>query len=117
MHPRRTLVDVFDARFNEDPTRPAFVFLENGENEAARLTAGDIGRRARAIAATLQQRGNVGDRALLLYPSGPDFVCAYIGCLFAGVVPVPCSLPPRQRPDSRVTAIAADAGVRWVLAS
>ncbi len=113
----QTLVDALRRTFASDVERPALIFLDNGEFEGARLTAGDIDRRARAIAVTLLESGRPGDRALLLYPSGPDFVCAYVGCLFAGVVPVPCSLPSRQRTDPRVAAVAADAGVRWVLTS
>jgi acyl transferase domain-containing protein/acyl-CoA synthetase (AMP-forming)/AMP-acid ligase II/acyl carrier protein len=115
MNEGRTLVDALQRTHDGNPDRTALVFLENGEVEQSRLTAGELDRRARAIAATLQERASIGDRALLLYPSGPDFACAYVGCLYAGVVPVPCSVPPRQRADSRVTAVASDAGVRWVL--
>lgn len=35
----------------------------------------------------------VGDRAVLLYPPGPEFILAFVGCLFAGVVPVPVYPP------------------------
>jgi acyl-CoA synthetase (AMP-forming)/AMP-acid ligase II len=37
----------------------------------------------------------VGDRAVLLYPPGPEFILAFVGCLFAGVVPVPVYPPVR----------------------
>ena len=34
-----------------------------------------------------------GERALLLYPPGLEFIAAFFGCLYAGVVAVPAYLP------------------------
>ncbi|MEO1146885.1 MAG: fatty acyl-AMP ligase [Cyanobacteria bacterium J06638_22] len=83
---------------------PAFIFLKNGGTEAVRLSYGELDRRARAIATTLQTKiATWGDaptahRALLVYPydGGSEFVAAFLGCLYAGVVAVPCAAP-RQR--------------------
>ena len=57
-----------------------------------------------------------GERALLLYPPGLEFVAAFFGCLYAGVVAVP-AYPPRPRPARmpRLRAIARDARPRLVL--
>ena len=66
--------------------------------------------RSRTIAAWLQSRCRPGDRALLLYPPGLDFVAAFFGCLYAGVLAVP-AYPPAHRADARFPgseAIAAD---------
>ena len=49
--------------------------------------AGDRRRRSQAA-------GAAGERALLLYPPGLDFIAAFFGCLYAGVVAVP-AYPPR----------------------
>jgi acyl transferase domain-containing protein/acyl-CoA synthetase (AMP-forming)/AMP-acid ligase II/acyl carrier protein len=93
----------------------AFVFLERGEEECGRLTFGQLDQRARAIASVLQDMTEPGARALLLYPSGLDFIAAFFGCLYAGVVAVPTFDPRRLRSTTRVTAIAEDAGARLVL--
>jgi len=55
-----------------------------------------------------------GDRALLLYPPGLDFIDAFFGCLYAGVVAVPCYPPARAR-AAAPQAILADAGARFAL--
>ena len=57
-----------------------------------------------------------GDRALLLYPPGLDFIAAFFGCLYAGVVAVPAYPPrPNDRSQSRLRAIAHDATPRAAL--
>jgi acyl-CoA synthetase (AMP-forming)/AMP-acid ligase II/acyl carrier protein len=68
-----------------------------------------LDRQARAIAATLQSLGWAGERALLLYPPGLDYIAAFFGCLYAGVIAVPAYPPRRNRSLERVEAIAANA--------
>ena len=51
----------------------------------------------------------VGERALLLYPPGLEFVPASLGCLYAGVIAVPVYPPRRNRSMARIQAIADDA--------
>jgi amino acid adenylation domain-containing protein len=50
-----------------------------------------------------------GERALLLYPPGLDYLAAFFGCLYAGVVAVPAYPPRNQRNTPRIKAIASDA--------
>src|SRR5579871_5917660 len=104
-------------RAREHPDRLAYLFLENGEHETARLTYGDLDRRARQIAETLRGIAEPGDRALLLYPSGLEFICAFMGCLYAGVIAVPAFPPRRNRNVQRLRAIVSDAGAKVGLTS
>src|SRR5262249_27100361 len=78
----------------QTPDAPAFCFLTDGETEGPRLTYAELDRAARAIAAALYDVAGPGDRALLLYPPGLEFIAAFFGCQYAGVVPVP-AYPPR----------------------
>jgi len=96
-----SFADVLRAQAVARPSDPAFTFLDNGETESDHLTFQELDRDARAIAALLQARTRVGDRALLLYPPGLDFVRAFMGCLYAGVVAVPVDPPPRNPPITR----------------
>jgi acyl-CoA synthetase (AMP-forming)/AMP-acid ligase II len=92
------------------PGQTAYVFLGDGEVESERLTYGELDARARAVAAGLRERHARGERALLLYPPGLDFITAFFGCLYAGLVAVPFYPPrPRER-ASKLAAVAADAG-------
>lgn len=102
------LVELACSRANERPDRTAYVFLQDGENESGRLTFAELDRRARVIAARLQRMGMAGERALLLYPPGFDYIEGFFGCLYAGVVAVPASLPTRRQ-KSRLLAVISDA--------
>ena len=113
-----TLVELLRARAAAAPDRRAYVFLEDGENEGASLTFGELDRAARAVAAELQARGLAGERALLLFPAGLDFVVAFCGCLYAGVVAVPAPAPEAsqfERTLPRLTAMARDSRPAVVL--
>lgn len=69
-------------------------FLESDELTKS-LTFSELDTEARKIAAYLQSNYQRGDRALLLYPPGLDFLKAFWGCLYAGIIAVPVPLVPR----------------------
>nr|VFK30337.1 MAG: Acyl-CoA synthetase (AMP-forming)/AMP-acid ligase II [Candidatus Kentron sp. MB]VFK34136.1 MAG: Acyl-CoA synthetase (AMP-forming)/AMP-acid ligase II [Candidatus Kentron sp. MB]VFK76583.1 MAG: Acyl-CoA synthetase (AMP-forming)/AMP-acid ligase II [Candidatus Kentron sp. MB] len=113
--PQTTLVELLGYRAQTQPHKTAYTFLKNGEIEGANLTYAQLDQRARAIAVKLQGIAIPGERALLLYPAGLEFITAFLGCLYAGVVAVPAHLPPRNRVDRRLQAIANDAQTNVVL--
>ncbi len=104
-----TWVELLRARAAERPEDRAYTFLSEGEEEAGSLTYSELDLRARAVGTRLQQLGLTGERALLLYPPGLDFVAAFLGCLYAGVVAVPAYPPRSARTLPRLAAIARDA--------
>jgi amino acid adenylation domain-containing protein len=104
-----TIVDIARERARTQPDRMAYVFLADGENESARWTYADLDRRARRVAAAIQQNAKPGDRAVLLLPQNLDYVAAFLGCLYAGVVPAPAYPPRRGSRLDRLTAMIADA--------
>ena len=59
----------------------AFSFILDGESNETSVTYEQLDLRARAIAARLLELGMEGERALLLYPPGLDFVAGFFGCL------------------------------------
>jgi amino acid adenylation domain-containing protein len=111
-----TLVDVLRQRAARQPEDLAYTFLLDGEEAEARLTYGELDRRARGLAATLAREGvGGGDRVLLLYPPGLDYIAAFFGCLYAGAVAVPAYPPRPRRPSARLTTIQESAGAKAVL--
>ncbi|MDF5727867.1 MAG: amino acid adenylation domain-containing protein [Rhizonema sp. PD38] len=113
-----TLVDLLRHRALHQPSRAAYTFLQNGNLEAGNLTFEQLDRRARAIAAYLQSLKAGGERALLLYPQGLEFIAAFFGCLYAGVIAIPAPPPDStrlKRSLPRLQAIALDAGATLVL--
>src|SRR5205085_7654495 len=88
------LVEVLQHRALYQGDNTAFTFLAGGEWESGSLTFRELDGRAQVIAANLQQNAKPGERALLVYPSGLDYIAAFFGCLYAGIIPVPV-YPPR----------------------
>jgi amino acid adenylation domain-containing protein/non-ribosomal peptide synthase protein (TIGR01720 family) len=96
----------------------SLTFLREGSaEEPAFPDSAALDRRARSIAAALQDLARPGDRALLLYPPGPEFLAAFFGCLYARLLAVPVNVPARNHLFGRVEAVAEDAGVAVVLTS
>jgi acyl-CoA synthetase (AMP-forming)/AMP-acid ligase II/alkylation response protein AidB-like acyl-CoA dehydrogenase/acyl carrier protein len=108
-----TIVDLMRYRSNLQPQQ-GYVFLVDGENQETHLSYKELDQQARAIAAYLQSLGITG-QALLLYPPGLEFIAAFLGCLYAGVVAVPAYPPRRNQNLLRVKSIAVDAQVNAVL--
>lgn len=107
-----TLVGLLRRRAEQQPDQCAYTFLSDDERAEVTLTHAGLDTRARAIAAQLLACTHPGERALLLYPPGLDFVAAFWGCLYAGVIAVP-ALPPDplrlERTLPRLRAIIHDA--------
>ncbi|MEL6440939.1 MAG: fatty acyl-AMP ligase [Cyanobacteria bacterium J06621_8] len=104
-----TIINTLLLRSTRQPNQNAFTFLLNGETEARSLTYLQLYQGARQVAAKLQEQGLTGERALLLYPAGLDFLTAFFGCLYAGVIAVPIYPPRRNQKLSRLLAIVNDA--------
>ena len=58
----------------------------------------------------LAPHASPGDRILLAYPPGLEFLVGFFGALYAGMIAVPAYPPRGQQMDERVRAIASDAG-------
>jgi acyl-CoA synthetase (AMP-forming)/AMP-acid ligase II len=113
-----TLVDLLRERALRQPQLQMYTYLADGEVEGASLTLAALERQARAIGALLQSHEASGARALLLYPAGLDFIPAFFGCLYAGIIAVPLPLPNMVRPQgtlARFRAVANDAKATLVL--
>jgi acyl-CoA synthetase (AMP-forming)/AMP-acid ligase II len=92
----------------------AFRFLWAGR-EVETLTFGELDAGARGIAAELAPRIDFGQPVLLAYAPGLEFIRAYFGCLYAGLVPVPLELPRNERGVAKLHLVAAISHARWML--
>ncbi|MDH3717188.1 MAG: AMP-binding protein, partial [Planctomycetota bacterium] len=106
--PLTQLVDRLRYWARHQPSAVAFYFVDERDRES-QVTYAQLDRQARAIAAHLNSLGLQGERALLLYPPGLDFVAAFFGCLYAGTIAVPAYPPRRNRNMARVETIYDDA--------
>jgi acyl-CoA synthetase (AMP-forming)/AMP-acid ligase II len=101
------------------PDRHMFTFVDEDGRDQATMTVRELGDAADRVVESLRKWGFApGDRALLVYPPSLDFVAAFLGCLAAGVIPVPVYPPDPLKPKKGLatfTAIAANADARGVL--
>jgi acyl-CoA synthetase (AMP-forming)/AMP-acid ligase II/alkylation response protein AidB-like acyl-CoA dehydrogenase/3-oxoacyl-(acyl-carrier-protein) synthase/thioesterase domain-containing protein/acyl carrier protein len=112
-----TLVTVLRGRARDvvDGRPPAFCFEDN--EWCSELTFDELDRQAQQLAAQLRESGaEVGARALLIYPPSIEFIVAFFGCLYAGVIAVPVAARgPQDIPNLQM--IAADCEPAFVLTS
>jgi acyl-CoA synthetase (AMP-forming)/AMP-acid ligase II len=111
----RSFVDVLRFRAQHQPDAKAFTFLIDGETEGGVLTFSRLEQRARAVAASLLDLCTGGERVVLLFPAGLDFIAAFLGCLYAGVIAVPVAMPRRQQGIDKLVDIVADCGATAIL--
>ena len=107
-----TLGELLHFRALTEPQKRIYTFLVDGNVDAVHFTLGEIEHQARCIGGLLQHFLTVGDRVLLLYPPGLDYIASFFGCQFAGVVAVPVYPPDPTRITRtlpRLQAIIKDA--------
>jgi acyl-CoA synthetase (AMP-forming)/AMP-acid ligase II len=108
----------FRDRVSEHGDKNALVFLADsgsGVNPTV-FDYAELDRRARRVAAWLGEFVKPGDRAMLLFVPGPQFMVGFLGCLYAGVAAIPAPMPDSNgRGLARLGGIARDADVRVVL--
>ncbi len=107
--PETTLVDRLRYWRSARPDEQVYRFLGDGVNETEAITFSQLDERARACAAKLVSLGLRGQRALLMYPSGIEFIVAFFACQYAGVTAIPAYPPRRNRNMGRINTIADDA--------
>src|ERR1700733_5284972 len=91
-----SLVTLLAKRAETQPDDPAYLFLSDRGTEEAALTFRELYEAAQALAIRLTRVARPGDRAILVFPPGLEFLVAFFGCQIARVVAVPMMVPRRQ---------------------
>ena len=110
-----TFVDRLASIVARQPQKTAVTFLQDGETESGKWTYTQLQNRAKAIATELTRQGATGNRALLLYQPGVEFITAFLGCLYAGAIAVPAYPPRANRSIERLLAVVEDAEAKFAL--
>jgi len=105
----RSLNHLLTLRSEEKAQQTLYSFLDGDLKITDHLTHHELHLEASKIAYHLQAHCQKGDRAVLLFPPGLDYVRAYFGCLYAGVIAVPIFPPTMSRQVDRVMNIIQDA--------
>src|SRR5277367_52330 len=87
-----------DRLADEHPDKLLYSYLDVNGHPTESYTYASFLHRVEAIAGYLWKEGRfaAGDRLLLAYPPGLEMICAFFGCVRAGLIPVPV-YPPSSR--------------------
>src|SRR3954451_10753471 len=110
-----SLVAVLEHRAATQANKRALIFLTDRGAEEAVLTFHELHDAANAVAKRLAAVAKAGDRALLVFPPGLEFIVAFYGCLIARVIAVPMMVPRRQSARDSSAAIMANCKPTLVL--
>src|SRR6202453_2640102 len=93
-----SILDHLDRLADEHPNKLLYSYLDVNGDPIESYTYASFLRRTQAIAGHLRKEGRfaAGDRLLLSYPPGLEMICAFFGCVRAGLIPVPV-YPPSSR--------------------
>jgi|LakMenEpi03Aug12_release.lakeMendotaPanAssembly.Ray.scaffolds.fasta_scaffold22354_6 acyl-CoA synthetase (AMP-forming)/AMP-acid ligase II/acyl carrier protein len=109
------LISILNHRAEQTPEQIAYIFLEDGNKQRQKISYRQLSQNAKSIAACLQALVSQGSRALLLYPQGLDFISAFLGCLYAGIIAVPAYPPKSNQKMTRLESIIKDSTPRIIL--
>lgn len=112
-----SLVDICRLRAALHPQLSVYKFMDNGEDVSSTLTYAELDNAAKHVAAKLQHSGFQGERALLLYPAGLDYIIAFFACLYAGCIAVPAYPPTNNRHLGRLRAILSNSRAGIILST
>jgi acyl transferase domain-containing protein/acyl-CoA synthetase (AMP-forming)/AMP-acid ligase II/SAM-dependent methyltransferase/acyl carrier protein len=102
-----TLIDSLRRRARGAGVTRGYTFLADDESEA-RLTFTDLEDRSRRLAAELLAIARPGDRAILFFPPGLEFLKGLFGCLQAGLIGVPVAYQHLRKPNPALASIVGD---------
>ena len=119
-----SLVDSLRSRARSNAQQTAVInlsFQAGSDNREdiieKKLTYSEYDRRAARIAAYFQKMKAIGERALLLYPSGNEYITAFYGCAYAGVIAVPAYIPHSPRLYHRLKSIVTNSQSKFILST
>ncbi len=110
-----SLVDLLEKKAERNPDFPLYTFIHRKIQENKSLTYRELAEQAKKIASVLHEVTHPGDRVLIIYPPGLDFIAAFFGCLYAGTIAVPSNPPATKEWADKFQHIIKNSGARVVL--
>src|SRR5690606_15418180 len=111
-----SIIEQLEYHAERTPDKVAFKFLDdNGRNKSS-INFFQLMLKAQAVRDRLLTEISWGERALLFYPQGLDFIVAFLGCLYAGIIPVP-AYPPDHKNLNYLLRLAENSGALTALST
>ena len=113
----KTWVDCLQNMARQLPDKTAYIYLNEHGKRVDEITFSELDRRARSLAFHLLGYCTPKDRVLLLYPPGLDYVVAFYGCLYAGLIAVPLYSPQNNKKIELIDTIANNCDAKHALST
>ena len=113
----KNLIDLFEFRTQEQADKTLYIFLEDGVQIHSQITYGELRDKAKSVAASLQKTNKEGDRVILLFPNGIDFIVGLFGCILAGMIGIPAYPPRKAQSNDRFFSILRNSGSSLILST
>ena len=111
------MIELLDMRAEQYGDEDKTFFLNTSLDIEDKLSYHSLMIKSKAIAAIIQRHTNKGDRVLLVYPPGLEFICAFYGCLYAGVIAVPVYPPVDKKLVDKLQAVIKNSEPKIILST
>ena len=109
------LISALRDKADQMPNKTAFIHITRDCSEKDKISFYQLDLQARHVALYLQDNGLTDRPLIILLGTRTDFITAFFGCIYAGVIVVPVPIPRHGKSWSRVKAIAKNAGAKTLL--
>ncbi|WP_111976829.1 fatty acyl-AMP ligase [Algibacillus agarilyticus] len=110
-----SLIELVNFRAQVQPNDVAYTHLKDRKDEKENITYAEFQQRILTLAAHIQSYNVKGERIILMYPTGIDYIVAYFAVIFAGAIAVPVYEPRQSSHFNRLANILADAQPKLLL--
>ena len=110
----KNLMELAQAQAETFCEKTLYTFVRDNLEEAGSMSFAELDRQARILASHFQVSLQPGDRVLLLYPSGLEYIRAFFACIYANVIAVPAYAIQSPKDHSRLNAIVHDSQAKLV---
>ncbi len=103
-----TFNDIFISNAENNTNKTVVTQINDACEEIGSLSYSQLFFNSSKIAKQLLEHHKKGDRCLICLPASIEFIVAFMGCLLAGVIAVPTSIPRKNKTNSRFWSIFND---------
>jgi acyl-CoA synthetase (AMP-forming)/AMP-acid ligase II len=108
-----SMVDILQGHAKNFSEHTAIRFITQKGWES--LTYSELNRKVIAVAEQLQQRVDVDSRAVIILPTGLNYIVALLACFYAGIIAVPIYPPRKNQHANRVYTVIEDSEASLVI--
>lgn len=118
-HNFKNIVELLEESALNKPDFEEFTFLNFEKDSIIRdtLSFSQLAQRAKSVASTIQKNSKKGDRVLLIYQPGIDFIIAFYACLYSGTIATPVYPPYSKELTSKLEKIIKIAKPKLILST